>query len=108
MAPHLFIRDASMEKAKIVFKDALKWARENSTLTFQDTQTQPAGVGGALMALVGHERERGIRREERCINLDESLEIVGEACKTEDYLVLRDLTVPSDNLHRIDSDGFIG
>ena len=57
--------------------------------------------------MVARERERGLRREERCIYVGEAAEVIAQACVTENGLVLQEPTVPSHDLHRVDSESLI-
>eukprot|EP00927_Polykrikos_kofoidii_P031514 TRINITY_DN27075_c0_g1_i1.p1 TRINITY_DN27075_c0_g1~~TRINITY_DN27075_c0_g1_i1.p1 ORF type:complete len:545 (+),score=104.83 TRINITY_DN27075_c0_g1_i1:66-1700(+) len=91
-----------------------KWARTNAVLTFSETEgpVEPTRAGGVLTtaaavlvkATLSTERERGQRREERCLRLGETAEIVGEAVIGEnERVVLRHPELPSEKLHRINS-----
>lgn len=101
VAPRLLLDDGSGQPAALMPGDLERWAAENAEATFSRTENAPApGLGTRLWAT---ERERGVRREERCIRLGEAAEVVAEALATEDGLVLREPQRPSEQLHRVDS-----
>jgi len=109
-APRIFLDDGSGERALILPRDLERWALENSAPTYSETEAadRRLNAGAVLVALVATERERGIRREERCLRMGEEGELVGEACITEHGLVLREPRLPSEMLHRVDSEGLLG
>lgn len=108
IAPRVLLDDGSGQHALLAPRDLQAWARENAELVHSQTEAREFNVGAAVQALIAHERERGLRREERCIGIGEECEVVGEACITEtEGLVLREPTRPSELLHRVDSQGLL-
>lgn len=110
VAPQVFLDDGSGERAVLMPSDMVAWARENSELTFSETEAAARDInfGALALALVNDVRERGTRREERTLQVGDACEVVGEACITERGLVLREPRLPSDVLHRVDSEGLLG
>merc|ERR1740129_2096714 len=107
MSPQIYLDEGSTSRALLEPRDMHKWASDNATLTFAETENAQLGVGMAVQALVAHERERGLRREERCIQVGENVEIVAEACLRDGQLVLQEPSRASSELHRVDSDSFV-
>eukprot|EP00931_Biecheleriopsis_adriatica_P115550 TRINITY_DN91336_c0_g1_i1.p1 TRINITY_DN91336_c0_g1~~TRINITY_DN91336_c0_g1_i1.p1 ORF type:complete len:492 (-),score=80.38 TRINITY_DN91336_c0_g1_i1:8-1294(-) len=103
IAHKIYLDDGSGQQALLSPDDRLSWARENTTLTYSNTEAPRLAAGLALQAMVGYERERGTRREEHCIEDGETVEVVAEASLTEEGLVLQEPQRPWEELHRIDS-----
>lgn len=103
IAHKIYVDDTTDVRALISPYDRISWARENATPTFTDTQAPQLGAGLALQAMVSYHRERATRREEQCICNGENIEIVGEACITEEGLVIQEPQRPGEQLHRINS-----
>eukprot|EP00928_Gymnodinium_smaydae_P037112 TRINITY_DN25815_c0_g1_i1.p1 TRINITY_DN25815_c0_g1~~TRINITY_DN25815_c0_g1_i1.p1 ORF type:complete len:485 (+),score=40.03 TRINITY_DN25815_c0_g1_i1:66-1520(+) len=108
VAPRIYLDDGSGQLALVEPRDAVQWARENSSETFCQT-VPPAptdlGLGTVLVAMVSTERETGQRHLEKCLRLGERAEIVGEAVVTDLGMVLREPSLPSASLHRVHSAG---
>lgn len=105
-AAHIRLDDGSGVQAQLAPQDLESWAAENAEETFCHTDDPPRedlGIGRALNALVRTQRERGMRREERCLKLGEEVEAVGEALCAEDCVLLQELQRPSEQLHRVNS-----
>merc|ERR550525_406828 len=108
MSPQIYMDDGSVSKALIAPRDLSEWAKSNATLTFTETQNAQFGVGLAMQAMIATERERGMRRQERCIQVGERVDVLAEARLQEggQGVVLQEPSRPSSELHRIDSESF--
>lgn len=107
-ALHLYVDDGT-GRALVAAPDTKAWAGEQAEAVFRERGPARQGAAASLLqATLGCERERGVRREERLLRVGERLEVLGEASVARGSLVIRAPSLPSEQLHRLQSLPFGG